>query len=614
MQHPPSPEPWDRRECGRLIDRLERLQACMQSAALAAQGAIAAVHPSYADSAVNLLHYVEARRLDLRGLQERLARLGLSSLGRAETHVLANVHKVLGLLHLMAGRTWAARDATEPAGMGRAQRLLQRHTAALLGPAPAGRGVRVMVTMPREAAHDAAMVDVLVQAGMDVARINCAHDDAQVWTAMAAQIRRAGTAHGRRVRVLMELGGPKLRTTGLGPGPQVLHLRPEKGLDGRVLAPARLTLAPRPRAGALGVDPAWFERARQGATVTCVDARGHKREARVARKNRHSLVLETEQGVYLTPETRLTLRTAEGGVSTAVTGLTPLPARLRLRPGDRFELVESSGEPVVAGRWPRIACDCADALAQVQPEDPVYFDDGRLAAEVLSRTRRGLLLRVSPQQPGPFNLGEDKGINFPESALVLPALSPQDRADLRVAVTLADIVGLSFTQSAADVMALRAALDELPGRSPGLMFKIETRRGFEQLPAILLAAMGAPAIGVMIARGDLAVECGWERLAELQEEILWACEAAHVPVVWATQVLEGLAKTGRPSRAEVTDAAMGARAECVMLNKGAHIVDAVRMLDDILRRMQSHQSKKRPLLRALRSWHRSSHRPPTNPA
>jgi pyruvate kinase len=152
---------------------------------------------------------------------------------------------------------------------------------------------------------------------MDVPRINCAHDDAQVRTAMAAQIRRAGTAHGRRVRVLMELGGPKLRTTRLGPGPQVLHLRPEKGLDGRVLAPARLTLAPRPRAGALGVDPAWFEQARQGATVTCVDARGHKREARVARKNRHSLVLETEQGVYLTPETWLTLRTAEGGVPTA---------------------------------------------------------------------------------------------------------------------------------------------------------------------------------------------------------------------------------------------------------------------------------------------------------
>ena len=83
----------------------------------------------------------------------------------------------------------------------------------------------------------------------------------------------------------------------------------------------------------------------------------------------------------------------------------------------------------------------------------------------------------------------------------------------------------------------------------------------------------------MIARGDLAVEVGFERLAEVQEEILWLCEAAHVPVIWATQVLESVAQTGQPSRAEVTDAAMAERAECVMLNKGPHIGEAVRALD-----------------------------------
>jgi pyruvate kinase len=103
----------------------------------------------------------------------------------------------------------------------------------------------------------------------------------------------------------------------------------------------------------------------------------------------------------------------------------------------------------------------------------------------------------------------------------------------------------------------------------------------------------------MIARGDLAVECGYERLAEVQEEILWICEAAHLPVVWATQVLESLAKKGQASRAEITDAAMGERAECVMLNKGPHIVAAVSALDDILRRMQDHQSKKSSRLRSL---------------
>ena len=87
---------------------------------------------------------------------------------------------------------------------------------------------------------------------------------------------------------------------------------------------------------------------------------------------------------------------------------------------------------------------------------------------------------------------------------------------------------------------------------------------------------------------------------EVQEEILWMCEAAHMPVIWATQVLEGLAKKGLPTRAEVTDAGMGARAECVMLNKGPNIVETVQTLHDILQRMQAHQSKKRSMFRRLR--------------
>jgi pyruvate kinase len=108
----------------------------------------------------------------------------------------------------------------------------------------------------------------------------------------------------------------------------------------------------------------------------------------------------------------------------------------------------------------------------------------------------------------------------------------------------------------------------------------------------------------MIARGDLAVECGYERTGELQEEIMWMAEAAHLPVIWATQVLETVARTGQPSRAEITDAAMAERAECVMLNKGPYVVQAVQMLDDVLRRMQAHQTKKVSLLRQLRLAHR----------
>jgi pyruvate kinase len=154
---------------------------------------------------------------------------------------------------------------------------------------------------------------------------------------------------------------------------------------------------------------------------------------------------------------------------------------------------------------------------------------------------------------------------------------------------------LSFVNDEKDVEQL---LDELRSydRNIGIILKIETQKGFKNLPRILLRAMQTYPIGVMIARGDLAIETGWKNFATIQEEILRVCEAAHVPDVWATQVLENLAKKGVPSRAEITDAALAQRAECVMLNKGAYIDKAVKMLDRILRRMQRFQRKRETML------------------
>lgn len=106
----------------------------------------------------------------------------------------------------------------------------------------------------------------------------------------------------------------------------------------------------------------------------------------------------------------------------------------------------------------------------------------------------------------------------------------------------------------------------------------------------------------MTARGDLAVDTGFEQMAEAQEEILWLCQAVHVPIVWATQVLESLAKNGIPSRAEIADAAQGQRTECVMLNKGTCVVEAVRTLSVVLERVCGNAFKKTDLLRAPHAW------------
>ena len=232
----------------------------------------------------------------------------------------------------------------------------------------------------------------------------------------------------------------------------------------------------------------------------------------------------------------------------------------------------------------------------------MWFDDGKIGGVIKNVADSEATIEITHAGTAGSKLRSNKGINLPDSDLGIASLTPKDLEDLKVVAEQADIVGMSFVRSPGDVEALEAQLAQLGRPDIGIMLKIETRKAFDNLPFLVLAAMRRPAAGVMIARGDLAVECGYERMAEIQEEILWVCEAAHMPVVWATQVLESLAKKGLPSRAEITDAAMGERAECVMLNKGPHLCEAVEALDDILRRMQDHQVKKSAMLRILKRW------------
>jgi pyruvate kinase len=250
----------------------------------------------------------------------------------------------------------------------------------------------------------------------------------------------------------------------------------------------------------------------------------------------------------------------------------------------------------------RVPCTLPQVISQVKVGERIWFDDGRIGGVIRETTNQSVEVEITQAREGGERLAADKGINLPDSQLDLPALTERDIQDLETVAQEADMVGLSFVQRPEDVTLLRTHLHRLKRDDMGLVLKIETLQGFENLPELMLAAMASASNGIMIARGDLAVECGFERMAEVQEEILCCAEAAHIPVIWATQVLESMAKTGLPSRAEISDAGLGVRAECVMLNKGPFINEAIRTLDDILRRMAGHQNKKRPLLRALRAW------------
>lgn len=584
---------------------------------------------AYRSSAANLAAYLSLRQHDVRLLQRFLGSLGLTSLSNCEGHVDATLAAVENVLAGLAGARGSSRQAggarrlgAVAREMGRKQVLLRANTNQLFGAPSSLRWTRFMVTLPTEAARDYAFVRDLVSHGMDVARVNCAHDGPAQWRAMARHVRRAERETGRPCRILMDLGGPKLRIGPVVTGKGEIHLKVKRDARGRVLRPCRVVLDASGEPATDGSPPRiavsrdWLDRVRAGDRVAFTDLRQRARtlvaerrlsaSAVLARLNRAAWLDETTTLEHLTGRGAAAGRPgrngrsdtsvpSNGGEATQRPGpIAAAPVEIRVAPGDMLLLTRAPvpGEPARVNRkgtvlFPaHIACSESRVFDALKVGHHVWIDDGKVGAVVEALDEHGAWMRVVRARPQGERLAPGKGMNFPDTALPLPPLSDTDLADLDVAVKLADLVGFSFVRAAADVDRLVAELKRRGRGDMGIVAKIETRSALRHLPDVIVHGAGRQPFGIMIARGDLAVEIGYERLAEAQEEILSLCEAAHVPVIWATQVLENLVKQGRPSRAELTDAAMAERAECVMLNKGPYLLQALDVLDAVVTRMQ----------------------------
>lgn len=443
------------------------------------------------DGVRNLAHYLALRSRDLNALQLRLAAYGLSSLGRSEAVVTPALDALLATLRRLCGQhaDYPARETLQDG-----DEALIRACDMIFGPQEGLRRTRIMATLSSEAADDPTLVAALIDAGMDCARINCAHDGPASWRRMIANVRKATEGRPRPCRILMDIGGPKLRIE----------------------------------------------------------------EVRAAEK-------------------------------------------CRLTVGDRLRLVtglhKGSREPAATLNFPHV-------VAQLRPGADVSFDDGKATGRVVASDRDGAEVEIIAARAKGVRLKPDKGVNLPGAELDLSPLTEKDLADLDVIAQEADMVGFSFVQRKADVLLLQTELAARRGGKPPqpLVLKVETPLAVRNLPSLIVQSASRHPTAVMIARGDLAVEMGLPRLSEMQEEILWLCEAAHVPVIWATQVLEQLVREGVASRPETTDAAMAQRADCVMLNKGLYLPQGLSFLRDVLDRMERHQAKKFPRLSRLRAW------------
>lgn len=350
-----------------------------------------------------------------------------------------------------------------------------------------------MVTMPDEAISDENLIYNLIEEGMNVARINLAHNEAEDWEKMIKTIRKKAEELDKEVKILMDVAGPKIRTE-------------------------------------------WVYS-------------------------------------YL--------------------------SKPKVKKGDRiritqdFENLPKNDVNFTAG------CKLDIIYKQIEVGQPVLYDDGKIESKVIEIEDNSFVLEVVKTKDASVRVKAEKGLNFPNNTFTFDSLNTKDKKDIAFACQHADIIGCSFVNNGYDIELIQDEIHKNMKENAGqmaLMAKIETIRGVENLPQITFTTASKNPFSIMIARGDVAAESGYIDLASVQQEMMWISEAADVPVIWATEVLDSLVSDGIPTRSEVTDAAEGTRTDCIMLNKGDFVVEAVDMLNRIIERMEPLQYKKTPLL------------------
>jgi len=311
-----------------LTRQLESLRKELAQQADSGRAAMLELPTEQQPSAENLLHYLALRNHDLRPLQDELARLGLSSLGRAEAHVMASIDAVLHNLYRLSGeQLTAARKPDVRLTFDDGAALLDRNTIRLLGEHPPGRRTHIMVTMPAEAASDYMMVYRLLDSGMDCMRINCAHDDPLTWSGMIKHMRDAERATGISCRILMDLGGPKLRTGPMELLPAVVKIRPVRDSHGHVLRRARIWLTAEEASGnevcaadaCLVVDREWLADCKVGDRVLLRDARDSNRRWRIKEVTPEGCWADGGKATYVINGTVLRLRGYDRETGTTIT-------------------------------------------------------------------------------------------------------------------------------------------------------------------------------------------------------------------------------------------------------------------------------------------------------
>jgi pyruvate kinase len=537
----------------------------------------------------NICAFIAIQKLVSRDFESSLAREGLSSLKSIRPHVLHSLNKMIANLtrELKKGH-----HSMDNADFINAIKLKEERKQRLFGKKPGGQAPAIMVTLDRSMLEMPEIFSELLEAGMNVARINCAHDQLEIWVRLVRELRSAEKAmnekEGTRIsdcKIYMDLAGPKIR---IGPFmkekiPLVINIKNEQSIGYIVNGPDSNS----PQDGAFILPVRGNSDGFSGVDADCVikfkDLRGKDRILIVLDVvNKDCLKVRLNKTSHLADDTILTFYNRQW----PLTNFEEKQVSITVKNGDVLRIYRSSqylGRPASQTGPAAIGITLPKALNNVRPGDRIFFDDGKVCAYVISAQDFFIETRIIIPPNEIVNLKSGKGINLPESLVYLnvPALTEYDVTTLNEICDIADIIGLSFVHHPNDLKTLRDHLAAITSREIGVVAKIETKASVYHLTKIILEGLNFASFGVMIARGDLAVEIGFNQLAKVQEGILDICTAAHIPVVWATGVLDRMNKKGTPARTELTDAYMGLRADCIMLNKGPYIVESLKIIQQI---------------------------------
>lgn len=520
------------------------------------------------------------RSLDIEQLNNHLASLGLSSLDNNNLDVLARLNASINLLMNDQNAVTESWTNAYPKGKSTKKKDKGRvlsYKESLLGKLREGRSTHIMVTVGEEATLGETFITDILKAGTSIIRINCAHGDPSIWGEIIKRVRRTSQMLEMPCRVHMDLAGPKLRTGTLKPGPCVMKVSPKKDAYGNIVSPAAVWLCLTgteppahisPDATISVQDQDFLAGLQIGDSIKLFDARGRKRRLKISKEfpvfSSTGFVVECFDTAYIESGTELSAKGKKGRrLVGRVVDVPPKESFVRLKVGDLLVITRegSLDEPsVTVPGAHRLTCPSGYLFDSVKPGETIGFDDGKVWGVIKGSSPSEVIVSITHAGPKGTKLGSEKSINIPQSDIRFKGLTSKDIKDLEYVASHADMVGISFIRDVHDITVLRQELKKRKLDDLGIVLKIETESGFKNLSLILLEAMKCSnPLGVMIARGDLAVECGWERLANIQEEIIAICKAARVPVIMATQVLESLVKSGVPTRAEITDAANAKR-------------------------------------------------------